>query len=346
MSILILGFVLTFVLPDKTISVLERRKLTTKSSLKQDFLANLDEYMSEQFPFRDTLLTFSAFTHRYILLDSEANEVYMNGEYIIEKNYPLNVQSIENFVKKINHIVDKVSKENRTLYAIIPDKSYYLKERESLKLDFLELEDQLQANLNAKYVRLLDSFALNDYFKTDIHLKQEAYFKIINALLEDLEIEPDKIEYNKNILNNFYGSSFSKAPFSKPEKLAYFTNEITQNSKVVHLEYGIKNVYDIHANKEIDMYNIFLSGPSAFIEIENEKALDDREIIIFRDSFASSLAPLLIPYYKKITLIDLRYISLENVEKRVDFQNKDILFLYSTLLVNNSSILKVNFSKD
>ena len=65
-------------------------------------------------------------------------------------------------------------------------------------------------------------------------------------------------------------------------------------------------------------------------------------MIIFRDSFASSLAPLLIPYYQKITLIDLRYININYIAPQIDFQNKDVLFLYSTLIVNNSFILKIN----
>ena len=52
------------------------------------------------------------------------------------------------------------------------------------------------------------------------------------------------------------------------------------------------------------------------------------------------LAPLLIPYYKKITLIDLRYISADIVNEYVDFNDKDVLFAYSTLIINNSSVFK------
>lgn len=92
--------------------------------------------------------------------------------------------------------------------------------------------------------------------------------------------------------------------------------------------------------KSSDHYNIFLNGPSSLIEIENNLISSDKELIIFRDSFGSSFAPLLIPFYKKITLIDLRYINMNIAKNYVDFNNKDILFLYSTLIVNNSFILK------
>ena len=46
-------------------------------------------------------------------------------------------------------------------------------------------------------------------------------------------------------------------------------------------------------------------------------------------------------YYKKITIVDLRYMSLNVMEELVDFTDKDILILYSTLIVNDSSSLKI-----
>ena len=64
------------------------------------------------------------------------------------------------------------------------------------------------------------------------------------------------------------------------------------------------------------------------------------ELLIFRDSFGSSITPLLIPYYSKITLIDNRYINSKNFVKYIEFTNQDILFLYSTMIVNNSFSLK------
>ena len=61
---------------------------------------------------------------------------------------------------------------------------------------------------------------------------------------------------------------------------------------------------------------------------------------MFRDSFGSSLAPLLISGYKKITLIDTRYVNPRILNNYIDFIDKDILFIYSTLLINDSSSIK------
>lgn len=61
-----------------------------------------------------------------------------------------------------------------------------------------------------------------------------------------------------------------------------------------------------------------------------------KELLLFRDSFGSSIAPLLLENYSKITLIDLRYLSKDILENYIEFENQDVLFLYSTLVLNQN----------
>jgi hypothetical protein len=68
-----------------------------------------------------------------------------------------------------------------------------------------------------------------------------------------------------------------------------------------------------------------------------------RTLYIFRDSFTSSLAPLLAASdaYGKIVLIDLRYIDSRVLDQFVTFEDgSDALFLYSAQILNNSTVLK------
>ncbi|MBQ5885563.1 MAG: hypothetical protein IIW79_04055 [Clostridia bacterium] len=74
------------------------------------------------------------------------------------------------------------------------------------------------------------------------------------------------------------------------------------------------------------------------MRIENEAATTDKELIIFRDSFGSSIAPYFAEGYKSVTLVDIRYISPQTVANFVDFENKDVLFLYSTSVLNINAI--------
>jgi hypothetical protein len=89
-----------------------------------------------------------------------------------------------------------------------------------------------------------------------------------------------------------------------------------------------------------DPYDVFLSGSVSLLTIENPKSATDRELVIFRDSFGSSLAPLLVESYAKVTLVDIRYLQSERLGQFLQFDDQDVLFLYSTLVLNNSETLK------
>ena len=85
---------------------------------------------------------------------------------------------------------------------------------------------------------------------------------------------------------------------------------------------------------------MFLSGPISLVTIENPGARTDKKLVIFRDSFGSSIAPLLTGGYAEITLADIRYIHPDLLEQFVDFEGCDVLFLYSTLVLNHSETIK------
>jgi hypothetical protein len=99
-------------------------------------------------------------------------------------------------------------------------------------------------------------------------------------------------------------------------------------------------VYDLEKARGSDPYELFLSGSVSLLTVESPNARTDRELVIFRDSFASSLAPLLLEGYSRVTLVDIRYLSPTQLGRYLTFTDQDVLFLYSTGVLNNSSTLK------
>jgi hypothetical protein len=70
---------------------------------------------------------------------------------------------------------------------------------------------------------------------------------------------------------------------------------------------------------------------------------DGKNLIMFRDSYGSSIAPLLLEGYSKIILIDSRYIHSNFIQNVISFENLeniDVLFIHSTTILNEASILK------
>ena len=100
------------------------------------------------------------------------------------------------------------------------------------------------------------------------------------------------------------------------------------------------SVYDLAKLEGQDPYEVYLSGSRSLLTIENPNAATDRELIIFRDSFGSSVAPLLVGDYARVTLVDIRYLSPTMLGNFIEFNGQDVLFLYSTLVLNNSETIK------
>ena len=44
--------------------------------------------------------------------------------------------------------------------------------------------------------------------------------------------------------------------------------------------------------------------------------------------------------YKTVTLVDIRYLQSNMLGRYLTFEGQDVLFLYSTLVLNNSSTIK------
>jgi hypothetical protein len=108
------------------------------------------------------------------------------------------------------------------------------------------------------------------------------------------------------------------------------------------MEFEPTPVYDWGELTGMDPYSFFLSGAQPLVVLENSDAASDKELYLFRDSFSSSLAPLLASAYSKVVLIDLRYIDARTLGRFIDFkQGSDALFLYSTLVLGNPDMLLV-----
>jgi len=81
---------------------------------------------------------------------------------------------------------------------------------------------------------------------------------------------------------------------------------------------------------------MFLGGSLSLVTIDNPNAQSDKRLVLFRDSFGSSIAPLLVDEYQQVTLVDIRYLAPEMLGQFLDFEGCDVLFLYSTLVLNHS----------
>lgn len=334
--------VLGIIIKDKELSFTERRKLKDFPEFKfsNEYSKDLEKYFLDQFPFRDNFRSVKASFNYNILNKLDNNGIYLHDNYIF-KMEELNKKSINNFLNHVETTRKYLNKDNKVYMLIIPDKNYYLDSKDFIKLDYDYIYKELD-KLNIEKIDIRNIMTLSDYYETDTHWRQENIEKVIYELDKKMNFNYKEQVFKKNNYNKFYGVYYSEAAINrKPDKLVYLENSIINNANVNYLENKkLNTVYNKEKLNSFDSYEVYLDGASSFIEIENKESITDKELVIFRDSFASSLTPYLINSYKKITLIDNRYINSLNYLDLIDFTNQDVLFMYSTLVVNNSFSLK------
>lgn len=335
---------------DSDISIVERRKLTQfptisyKSIMSKTFMDEFENYTLDQFLFREQFRKIKSFYELNILNKLDNNKIYTKDDMIFKIEYPLNEKSVFDFSSKLNKVYDKYLKGMNVYYSIIPDKNYYVDDN-YLKFDYNKLFSLVNENVeNMKYINIIDDLSIDSFYRTDTHFKQNKLDKVLETLSNNMNFKYINSGYKENTYSPFYGVYYNQAGINvEPDTITYLTNDVIDNAIVTNYENKEHNkVYDLDKLGKMDSYDVFLSGATPLITIENKLSSNDKELIIFRDSFGSTLAPLLIESYSKITLIDLRYINLNYLSDLVEFNDQDVLFIYNTMIINNSGSLKVD----
>ena len=345
--------VVAWLAPAEEMSEAERRKLqqlpeiSAESILSGKFMTDFESYTQDQFPLRDVFRRLKAVFSYDVLHKKDNNGIYIADGFAAQMEYPLDQRQLDGAVAKFQKIYDLYLKDNcdNILFAVVPDKGYYLAEENGyLSMDYDAVYETMAQLSWAQQVDIRDCLSGRDYYRTDTHWRQERLLPVAQKLTAALGVTaPSMEDYTVTALERpFYGVYYGQAALPmEPETIFLLENDLLRSCTVTNHETGkTASVYDLDKLTSRDLYDVYLSGPAALLTIENPNAATDKELIVFRDSFGSSLIPLLIGDYATVTVIDTRYVVTEYVGNFVDFQGQDVLMLYSTLVLNNSDALR------
>lgn len=349
-GVLFLGLTLIIWLkPADDFSATERRELDQFPKLNWEtisngtFMSEFEEYTLDQFPFRDGFRSIKAFIHFYILGQTDNNDVYMADGYVSKLDYPMSEDAMNKAIKKFTSIYETYIKgtDAKVYSAWIPDKNAFLAEKNGyLAYNYEEMYRYINENLEfATNIQIQDLLSLEDYYRTDTHWKQESILDVAQHLAESMGVKLTETYRATTLDTPFYGVYYGQLALPvEPDAITYLTHPMFVDCTIINHESGKEiPMYDLELAAGRDPYEMYLSGSLSVITIENPNASTDKELIIFRDSFGSSITPLLVEGYRKITMLDARYLNEMMIGKFVEFENQDVLFLYSTGVLNNKT---------
>ncbi len=353
--ILLAMSVACFFKPADAFSDAERRalaqlpQLNVQTLLNGDFMDGFETYTADQFPLRDTFRAFKAGLNKYVFQKRDTNGLYMAQGHISKIDDAQNNAMLDHAAERFAFLYNSYIKDTdaKVYLSVVPDKNYWLAPQNGYpSLDYGALISAMrERTAYMTYIDILPYLSLEDYYTTDTHWRQENITDVAGVLANAMGTDVEA-SYTQNTLDvPFYGVYAGQLPLkTAPDTIKYLTNPTLDACTVTYYDTG-KGVegalYNMDKGTGKDPYELFLSGTSALSVIENPNAEQKRELVLLRDSFGGSLAPLLVEGYSKITVVDIRYIQSSFVGNFVDFDAADdVLFLYSTSLLNNSLAMR------
>ena len=205
-------------------------------------------------------------------------------------------------------------------------------------MDYHRLTQQLEALLPMTYVDLFPCLTGDSYYRTDPHWRQDALQPVVEALTSAMDV-PLSWDLTAQDAGRFPGRTLGN-PVCLWSRTASATSPAAPGK--LHgagSEGEIPCTTGKRPRGETPM--IFSSpAPPPFRFWRIRRPYRTGSWWCSGTPFGSSLAPLLAGSYRKITLIDLQYISSDLLESYVCFQEQDVLFLYSALIWNQSGTIR------
>ena len=318
--------------------------ITWENILNKKVMEKFEDYVVDQFPLREFFRGLKAKFVLYVLNLNENNGLAVEDDYIAKIEGEFNPALLDYSIGRLAYIYEKylVNNGGDKFVSVVPDKNYFLeKDYGYIGPDYDALAAMVQEMLpGMTYVDIFGALELEDYYRTDTHWSQDKLDGVVELLAEAMGIS-DRLsgEYESHTLEGFKGVYYGQSALKpQPDQLVYLTNDILDDCTVFDYETGkTSGIYNFEAFNGKDGYDFFLSGTRALLRIDNPNATTDEELIIFRDSFGSSLTPLLVEGYKSIYVVDIRYVMPDVLDRLIDFEGKDVLMMYSALVLNQKA---------
>ena len=330
-------------------SLLAENKLNPDGSIREklSYMSLFEDYSLDKFPLRDKFRQVKALFHYNVMQQKDNNDIYVAGDYAVKMLYPLNETMVKGNLSIFEHIQKNYLAKNgcKAYMTVVPDKSFFLAEESGhLSLDYDRLFGLVKEKMPwATHIDLTDTLSIEDYYYTDTHWRQECILPAAQKIAQAMGVTvPQEADFTKTALERpFYGVYYGHAALPmEPETMFVMESQLLSGCTVLDVQANSQTaVYNMDMADSDDMYNVFLSGAKALLKIQNPNAKTKRELIVFRDSFGSSIIPLLVQDYATVTVVDLRYIDYRVLDQFVSFRGKDVLFLYNTQVLNTTPLM-------
>ncbi len=328
-------------------------KVTLTSITNGQFMKDFEDYVSDQFIFRNGFVSLKRKTERLTGKKENHNIIFADDGYLIENISQLSTANVKANIDAINCLAD-IRRYNvnvaviPTAYEIMKDKLPAFAYVNSYEKFTNELKNGIKNGTVTDTAPILrensDKYL---YFKSDHHQSAKGAYYTYVALSESLGFEPySEEDFEISVMaDDFRGTMWSNSGFGKTKNDIIYRYKLKNEPRfTVTFEDGKEkdSLYSKNKLIEKDKYAYYLDGNHAKTVIKT--SLDtDKKLIIIKDSYAHAIVPFLANHYSEIHMIDLRYYNGDIFEYVYEENAKDILFLYNqSTFMTDTNLSKIS----
>lgn len=348
-------FLANLITADKEFSDTENRSLAQKPEFSWvslwdgSYFDGLASHYADQFFSRDGWISLKM-KEDSLLGRKDVSGVFLGEDnYLIPQPEPPNAVALENTIQAVNDFASS-HKDISMRMMVVPGAAAILTDRlpanapvRDQLADISVIKNGLFGNVQFLDVtETLKAHAEEDiYYRTDHHWTSLGAYYAFQSTTGLMGIGTPVSDYDiYTVTTDFEGTLSSKsgshqvldsidiyAP--KAGDLEYFVTYPDQSKSC--------SIYESEMLEAKDKYTVFFGGNHSLVEIRTT-ADTDRNLLIFKDSFANCYVQFLIPYYDKIFMVDPRYYYDDLNTILTAGGVTDVLFLYSadTILTDTS----------
>lgn len=362
LTLILLITIIGLVTKDQVFSETENKYLakfpvvTVSTVTGGEFTRGYENYISDQFLFRDKWIYLKAFCEELLLKTENNDIVYGKDGYLFPKFYTFDSKALQRNLASL----DKFSASMTAPVAImiLPSKYYPLVDYLPPGYPFIDqnyyissINDYLSAN--STIVDAKDILSINSqdyiYYRTDHHWTNYGAYLAYTQLASVIGFTPFEYDQRqvRRVSDQFLGTNYTKSHKVLPlfDYIEYFDFSI-ENLNVDGTDYD--TLYDMEQFTKRDKYAAFIHGNNGLTIVESQYSEDKFDsILIIKDSFANSLIPLLTEHYNTIYAIDPRFYNFQQgYAQYADMHFDQVLIIYSfeTLVApNNINYISLDF---
>ena len=361
--LLVIGF-FSFFGERATVSETENREIAKMpvlsyiSWMSGDFAEEYDNFVSDNFPWRDYFLRLNADINTYftqISLDGEG--VWIEGRFLYKDrgmgHYVPTKEDADIYVDAINYVKEKLPDTDVYVMLIPAAFNFYAPER------FQDPLTKANVTMEKVYGRISDDVvkvniysALEDakdeyiYFRTDYHWTARGAYCGYKVFAEMAGFEPVSLEDMRHAVveGDFYGALIREmhepeALVESPDYVEVFFPMI-EYSATLYEDAGMVDGVPLELVREstngTDKYFAFNVGDHPLIHIVSENK-NGRKLLVVKDSFANAMTAYMACDFEEVFYVDYRLLKMDIFSFVEEHSIDSVLFLNKVTLDKNIS---------